>query len=66
MGDYDLYEKVIRILREHDFELVRHTGSNNELWRHPVSRKTVTVPIRMKSRESANAILKGAGVGKTF
>jgi predicted RNA binding protein YcfA (HicA-like mRNA interferase family) len=55
-----------RILRRNGFELLRQGKGDHEIWQHTVSKITVTIDAGMKSRHTANAVLKKAGLPKAF
>jgi len=42
--------------------------ASHEIWQGKVNgtRRSVSVPVKIKSRHTANAILKSAGLGKRF
>jgi hypothetical protein len=46
--------------------LLRQGKGDHEIWHHPVSKIAVTPDAGTKSRHTANAILKKAGLPKAF
>ena len=62
----DLYRRVTQLLREHGCGIVRPGKGSHEIWFSPASGKHVTVPRSLKSRHTANEILKQAGLPKAF
>lgn len=58
----DFHREVVAALREHRWERVPGGKDSHEKWRGPTG-GTVTVP-RSKSRHTANAVLKQAGIDK--
>lgn len=64
MNDYA--PAVRRILRENGFELLRQGRGDHEVWRHATTGKKVAVDGTIKSRHTANGILKQAGLKKAF
>ena len=61
------YEKdVRRILTEHLCTLVRQGKGDHEIWQSPISGKRFVVDGKIKSRHTANAIMKQAGVQHHF
>jgi predicted RNA binding protein YcfA (HicA-like mRNA interferase family) len=61
----DLYPDLVRILLEAGCERVPGGKGSHEKWRSPISGHVFTVP-RSKSRHTANAVLKQAGLDKAF
>ena len=64
MADY--YRDVIRLLREAGYELKRQGRGDHEIWWNPRSGIRVTVDRKLKSRFTANGILKEANLPKAF
>jgi predicted RNA binding protein YcfA (HicA-like mRNA interferase family) len=62
----DFAPAVRRILRESGFELWRRGKGDHEIWRHTTTGTKVTVDGKIKSRHTANKILKDAGLPKAF
>ena len=64
MADY--YRDVIRLLKDGGYELKRQGRGDHEIWWNPQTGVHVTVDRKLKSRFTANGILKEAGLPKTF
>jgi len=64
MADY--YRDVIRLLREHGYEFKRQGRGHHEIWWNPRTGVSLTVDRKLKSRFTANGILKEAGIAKAF
>jgi predicted RNA binding protein YcfA (HicA-like mRNA interferase family) len=61
------YEKdVRRILAENGCTLVRQGKGDHEIWQSPISGKRFVVDGKIKSRHTANAIMKQAGIDHHF
>jgi predicted RNA binding protein YcfA (HicA-like mRNA interferase family) len=62
----DGYEKLVKeLLRQHGCTLLRSGKGSHEIWQCP-NGNNVTVNHLCKSRHTANAILKRAGVAHRF
>ena len=55
-----------RILEEAGCAFVRHGRGDHEIWESPISQHRFTVDNSIKSRHTANAVLKQAGLPKRF
>lgn len=64
MADY--YRDVVRVLRENGYEYKRAGRGDHEIWWNPRTRVSVVVDRKLKSRFTANGILKEAGLPKAF
>lgn len=62
----DFAPAVRRILAENGYEFDRSGRGDHELWRNPGTGRKVVVDGRIKSRHTANGILKQAGLPKAF
>jgi hypothetical protein len=61
------YEKRVREkLVEHGCTFVRHGKGDHEIWYSPVTGKNITVDKKIKSRHTANAIMKQSGINHHF
>ena len=58
--------EVIKILRDHDCRFIRHGKGDHDIWYSPVSGKYFPVDGKIKSRHTANSVLKQAGLAKRF
>nr|VFK26987.1 MAG: HicA toxin of toxin-antitoxin [Candidatus Kentron sp. MB]VFK31255.1 MAG: HicA toxin of toxin-antitoxin [Candidatus Kentron sp. MB]VFK75419.1 MAG: HicA toxin of toxin-antitoxin [Candidatus Kentron sp. MB] len=57
-----LYPGLEAILRAHGCELIRQGKGSHEIWRSPLSNKHFSVPVTIKTKPTANAILRQAGI----
>ena len=64
MADY--YRDVIRLLREAGYELKRQGRGDHEIWWNSRTGIRMTVDRKLKSRFTANGILKEANLPKAF
>lgn len=64
MADY--YRDVIQLLRAAGFEFKRQGRGDHEIWWHPRTGVRVVVDRTLRSRFTANGILKQAGLPKAF
>jgi predicted RNA binding protein YcfA (HicA-like mRNA interferase family) len=62
----DYYRDVIALLRAAGYELKRQGRGDHEIWWNPQTGIRVTVDRKLKSRFTANGILKEAGLPKSF
>ena len=56
MAEYE--NKVREILKNNDCYLVIQGKGDHEIWFSPLTKKNVTVDAKIKSRYTANAIMK--------
>jgi hypothetical protein len=57
------YEKKIRDkLREHGCYFVRHGKGDHDIWHSPITGINLAVDNKIKSRHTANAIMKQSGI----
>lgn len=54
------YRQVTKLLKQHGFSFERPAKGSHQVWGN--GRRAVTVPFNCKSRFTANAILKEAGI----
>jgi predicted RNA binding protein YcfA (HicA-like mRNA interferase family) len=64
MADY--YRDLVARLREAGYEFKRQGRGDHEIWWNPATRIHVTVDRKLRSRITANEILKEAGLRKAF
>ncbi len=57
-----LYAPLRRILQEHGCRFVRQGKGSHEIWESPITGKRFSVPVTIKARPTANAILRQAGI----
>jgi hypothetical protein len=61
------YEREVReYLKEHGCSFDRHGKGDHDIWYSPITNRKFTVDGKIKSRHTANAVLKQAGIGKKF
>ena len=61
------YEKYVRnILSENGCRFVRHGKGDHDIWYSPIVNKSFPVDTKIKSRHTANAIMRQAGIGHKF
>lgn len=57
------YEKQVRdILVQYACTFVRRGKGDHDIWYSPITKRHVTVDTKIKSRHTANAILKQSGI----
>ncbi len=64
MADYS--RDLKKILKENDCVHVRHGKGDHEIWASPISDRRFVVDNKIKSRHTANEVLKQAGLKKQF
>ena len=64
MAEYE--NKVREILKNNDCYLVIQGKGDHEIWFSPLTKKNVTVDGKIKSRYTANAIMKQSGINFHF
>jgi predicted RNA binding protein YcfA (HicA-like mRNA interferase family) len=64
MADY--YRDLIRVLRDGGYEFKREGRGDHEIWWNSATAVHVTVDRKLRSRHTANGILKEAGLPKAF
>ncbi|MDA8149513.1 MAG: type II toxin-antitoxin system HicA family toxin [Nitrospiraceae bacterium] len=62
----DFAPELIRILREHGCTFVRPGKGDHAIWFSPITNRHFPMDSRIKSRHTANGILKQAGISKKF
>jgi hypothetical protein len=55
-----------KVLRAHGCRLERPGTGDHEIWFSPQTQRRFVVDGEIKSRHTANAVLKQAGIGKHF
>lgn len=61
------YEKKVReILRENGCSFLRRGKGDHDIWYSPITDRSITVDTKIKSRHTANAILKQSGIQYKF
>lgn len=64
MAEYE--KKVRKLLSQNQCKFVRHGKGDHDIWFSPISNRHVTVDTKIKSRHTANAILKQSGINYKF
>ena len=62
----DFYRDLVKLLRTAGYEFKRQGRGDHEIWWHPQTRVNLTVDKKLRSRITANEILKDAGLPKAF
>lgn len=61
------YEKAVReILTQNRCTFLRHGKGDHDIWYSPITQRSVTVDTKIKSRHTANAIMKQSGIDFRF
>lgn len=61
------YEKRVRdILSENNCNFVRRGKGDHDIWYSPITNRHITVDTKIKSRHTANAIMKQCGIDFRF
>ena len=61
------YEKIVRkILKDNMCGFVRHGKGDHDIWYSPLTDKNFPVDSKIKSRHTANKIMKQAGIHYHF
>jgi predicted RNA binding protein YcfA (HicA-like mRNA interferase family) len=58
--------KLKKILRRAGCYFVRQGKGDHEIWYSPITKRHFVVDSKIKSRHTANAVLKQAGLSKQF
>jgi predicted RNA binding protein YcfA (HicA-like mRNA interferase family) len=64
MSDYA--PEVKRILQDNGCRFERQGRGDHEIWYSPISNRRFPIDKKIKSRHTANGILKQAGLNKEF
>jgi predicted RNA binding protein YcfA (HicA-like mRNA interferase family) len=62
----DYYRDLVRLLKNAGYQLKRQGRGDHEIWWNPSTGGHVTVDRKLRSRNTANAILKEANLPKAF
>ena len=61
------YEKIVREkLKDNGWYFVRHVNGDQDTWYSHITNINITVDNKIKSRHTANAILKQSGIKYKF
>ena len=64
MAEYE--KKVRKILKENGCSFVRHGKGDHDIWHSPLNGKNFPVDSKIKSRHTANGIMRDAGISFKF
>jgi len=64
MAEYE--KKVRQILKEHGCTFVRRGKGDHDIWHSPITNRNFAVDSVIKSRFTANAIMKQSGIDHRF
>ena len=62
----DFAPELLKLLRAHGCSFVRHGKGDHDIWWSPIRQRNFVVDGKIKSRHTANAVLKQAGIDKKF
>lgn len=61
------YEKKVReVLKDNRCTFRRRGKGDHDIWYSPITKRCVTVDTKIKSRHTANAIMKQCGIDYKF
>ena len=61
------YEKMVREeLSRNGCRFVRHGKGDHDIWYSPITSRRFTVDPKIRSRHTANAIMKQSGIDRHF
>lgn len=61
------FEKEVReLLSQNSCKFVRHGKGDHDIWYSPITKRHFTVDGKIKSRHTANAIMKQSGLDHRF
>ena len=61
------YEKKVRdILKQNGCKFIRHGKGDHDIYYSPITNANFTVDTKIKSRHTANAIMKQSGISYHF
>ena len=64
MADYE--NDVRKVLAASGCTFVRHGKGDHDIWYSPITGRNITVDGKIKSRHTANAIMRQAGIEHRF
>lgn len=62
----DFTPEVVRLLRDAGCYFTRHGKGDHDIWFSPITNRSLVVDGKIKSRHTANGVLKQAGLPKAF
>ena len=60
MAEYE--KKARQLLKDNGYSFVRHGKGDHDIWYSPIVKKNFPVDSKIKSRHTANSILKQSGI----
>ena len=64
MAEYE--KKVRQLLKDNGCSFVRHGKGDHDIWYSPIVKKNFPVDSKIKSRHTANSIMKQSGINYKF
>ncbi len=64
MAEYE--KKVRKVLSQNGCSFYRRGKGDHDIWYSPITNRHITVDTKIKSRHTANAILKQSGISYRF
>ena len=64
MAEYE--KKVRKIMLQNGCTFVRRGKGDHDIWYSPITNRYITVDTKIKSRFTANAVLKQSGIDYKF
>ena len=64
MADYE--KQVVQLVKENNCHFVRHGKGDHDIWYSPITKRHFTIDGKIKSRHTANAIMKQSGIKYKF
>ncbi|MBQ9511638.1 MAG: type II toxin-antitoxin system HicA family toxin [Lachnospiraceae bacterium] len=64
MAEYE--KKVRQLLKDNGCSFVRHGKGDHDIWFSPIVKKNFPVDSKIKSRHTANSIMKQSGINHKF
>lgn len=64
MAEYE--KKVRKMFIQNNCTFIRHGKGDHDIWYSPITCRHITVDTKIKSRHTANAILKQSGIDFRF
>lgn len=64
MAEYE--KKVRKILSQNGCSFQRRGEGDHDIWYSPITQRHITVDTKIKSRHTANAIMKQSGINYKF
>ncbi|AWK13291.1 type II toxin-antitoxin system HicA family toxin [Candidatus Fukatsuia symbiotica] len=57
-----IYSQLRDVLLDHHCRFIRQGKGSHEIWKSPLNNKNFSVPVTIFSKNTANAILRQAGI----